>query len=840
MNRWTVLGMATMLCCFVALGCSGSDPLTPAMKSQTTAAATPGLQCQTHLWGYYEVRIDIPSGTAIANLNRSMMFSANVVQFINSNPTNLKFQINDTSVGASYVDVDIDVTITHPFNGMSQYNGYDVRGIFIGDGSESLQFKDLNGGPDLTVETYRLYPEPSDQAMYDYNLSNPGKDPHEGPVGMPDGFTRWWNPTEFGTPGLFGYLPGKYASPGYHGKATLNPYKYFADGINPEDEVFKWLQETPDHGVFSSGSSATRNYYLRFPNSKGVKFNYAIVANWKSEKPIDHPANASEAVGCSVTVTPDIWYGDNVNKGGDLILDISLFDWDSNVDSTGVMEDYGIIIMSDVLSDNWSDPSLQAIGGGEHYATYHIEIPADNIKGTQNNEFWVIVEDKNLDYTNPNNVPNDAGTDNLTAFFRYDLYVSTEPYNLPPTCDLTVETPPPYTGWAPIMVKFNAGASDPDQEYTTLGYDWDFDGDGQYHVADGDIDDEWTGPDYEPTHGFNTAPVGPSYVKVTDDFGESVECCLDSPLAIDAHQSKNIDITKTGIPQDIAIDPITGDLIVIYDSGLVYRFDYSTYYTTSGSFSVNYGTYTRVDVGKPEDIHLAAWQVWNYIWRHTHWSSGGSYLNGNTESYWTYIEVVAIDPAGLNGVIMILKNSDSSYYYTWAWAWYGAGAYGYPWFYVQTQVPQGSPAGYDKLCGEYIRGGEGDKDANTLWFVEGTDCYAARFDFNLQYIGPYFGTGSPTDGSSGLNDPMDITRDNNNHYYVLDHLSGGGYTIKAFKYTTAPLQTTALGSFGDNSDWEYQPRRIEGSDFNGNVVVLNRDDTGNAKVSVFIPAEIPQ
>jgi len=53
--------------------------------------------------------------------------------------TNLSFHIYGTPVTADYVDVDIDVRIRHPFPGMTQYNGYDVKGAFMGSGSAAAR-----------------------------------------------------------------------------------------------------------------------------------------------------------------------------------------------------------------------------------------------------------------------------------------------------------------------------------------------------------------------------------------------------------------------------------------------------------------------------------------------------------------------------------------------------------------------------------------------------------------------------------------------------------------------------------------------------------------------------
>ena len=411
MKQLNVILSALIGCIFLATGCSSPDPIT----SPTNTLTGNLLQIsrpQTHLWGYYDVYIDLETKSVTAIPNRHIMFTANVVTFINKNPANLKFLIHKTPVEPDYIDVDIDVTITHPFPGLSQYNGYDVRGIFIGQGSETMHYNNLLAYPKFGVDQFML------------------NDPTDGDGGAPDGYTRWFNPTEFTVPGLFGYTPGIFATKGYFPSATLNPYKYFADGLGANTDLWEWLNaNASSHGVFSAGSSNTRNYYIRFPfPTPKVKFAYAIAANWEAEDV--HPSNALEAVAVSTLVTPDIYYVNETNKGGNLILDISVFNW-----STVMMETQKIYIESTVLSHTYELSSSEMIptGGTDTYSTYHVEIPADNIKGTQGNEFWVIVENPNANYKNDFGVSNAAGEDPLAAFFRYDLFVSDKPYCPDPT-----------------------------------------------------------------------------------------------------------------------------------------------------------------------------------------------------------------------------------------------------------------------------------------------------------------------------------------------------------------------------------------------------------------------
>ena len=130
------------LCTMIFYGCSGTDSLTSPdpiselnLSSNSISADSP-----TALWGYYTLEMDLVNREVNVVADRTGMFTANVVGFVNGNPAGLGFSINNVLYETDYVDVDIDVTINHPFPGFPQYDGYDVRGIFMGDGEMSLNY----------------------------------------------------------------------------------------------------------------------------------------------------------------------------------------------------------------------------------------------------------------------------------------------------------------------------------------------------------------------------------------------------------------------------------------------------------------------------------------------------------------------------------------------------------------------------------------------------------------------------------------------------------------------------------------------------------------------------
>jgi len=438
MNRTAVLCAALMVAALVVFGCSQGavNPLTPGPDT-TPGASRADNGVQTQLWGYYDIYLDLEAGTAEAVVNRNVTFAVNIVNILNKHPQALGVTFNGKHIAPDELLVDLSISITHPFSGNPGLNGYDVRGILVCDGQGTMQYN-----------TDLVYPvNGTDQFMLNA-----------------DGYSRWFNKTEFTVPGLFGYTKGFAASKNLTGNATLNPYKYFTDGLNATDNVFDYIVGNTDaQGVFSSGATNTRQYVLSFPlPTPGVQYGYAIVANWKGALPADHPANAPEAVACSAEVTDDIYYVDGSNKGGDLILDISMCRWDELP--------LQIYIESTVLGSPYalSAPEMVPVTSGDHTATWHVEIPADNITGTEGQEFWVIAEQDGFDYQSPFGVPNLADTDILAAAFRFDLFVSDTPYNQPPEIISGVDGNP--VAVVSTIESYSVTANDPDGDLLT--YEW--------------------------------------------------------------------------------------------------------------------------------------------------------------------------------------------------------------------------------------------------------------------------------------------------------------------------------------------------------------------------------
>ncbi len=824
MNRSTLSAALCLLLIIASLGCSsgGPEPISPGLSADTTSGSpVDGNPAQTYLWGYYEVFIDVENMTAEAVYDRNSMFTGNIVNFLNDIPASLEFDILEVIPETDYIDIDIDVTLMHPFPGMPQFNGYDVRGVFMGDGSAALGY-----------DSGLIHPVPGEDQCV---LADPD-DPIEG-NGAPDGFTRWFNITEFGNPSmpLFGYTQGKLASPGFNGTATLCPYKYFANDLAANEDLWTYLNGHPDlHGEFTTGESNIRNYYLRFPSDKGTVFGYAILANWEGPLPEDHPSNAPEAVGCKVVDNSNVYYVDPVNKGGDLILDISLFGWECQPST--------IFIESTVLSSphQFTSGEMIPIGGGEHFSTYHVDIPADNVTGTEGNEYWVIAQYDDFDYSNDFGVPNLAETDPLAAFFRYDLYVSPEPQNQNPVCDVHVITLMPYKGCAKD-IEFDASESyDPEGELLT--FEWDFDGDGVFG------DPYNSGADDHPFKYYDTEYVGDVCVRVSDPSGGQAECCVS--VDITAYPSKNILLREGVEAVDITIDHTNGDLLVLYADKKIYKHHKDDCYQTGTLF-------ISLDIHLPQvmyAIDIAPNQYLGIALTYVTPVTPGLFIydpNGGFVQYFGQappepIEAYAMTAGSFQNDLGFVRGRiqpPTGYHQTIVLRTTKVGnsyTYGSVHDYI---ISDGNTFGYDRIYYDYIQGVESDATGDFMWFLEDPDYYASRWELymvgnipHLDFDNAYFGTGSQTDDDDGWNNAKDITRDDQNRYFVLDDLSTGEPRVKV--WTVSGNTTTSIGSFGDSTTISGTPLRIEGSDYDGDIVVLHGDSPPHM-ISAFVPSEMP-
>ncbi len=325
------------------LGCSGGgngDIVLPGTATQPQAQLG-----ESHcIWGYWQGVIDPVAKTIDFVQLRTSEFHLNALPFLEPPPL-LNLTLESLKFNGDIIEADIG--LRHPFLGLSEFTGFDVCGIFISNGSVS--------------------------GYTDTGLVMPGENNTR--LLNPDGFSRWWNPTEFpvNQKTIFSYNDGLLGTPDAIGNysATLNGYKYFCDDLEPYDGLENVTFER--RGLFSAGSKNIRHYTIQLGDD-GLVFNYAVDASWQfpdGNKPWAVPddfapeANRTEAWNVTVTEIENTLFNDGVENGGDLSLQIDAYDW-YNADMNSVrVESPGNFAMVE---------SAAPIAGGDGYSTYQVDI----------------------------------------------------------------------------------------------------------------------------------------------------------------------------------------------------------------------------------------------------------------------------------------------------------------------------------------------------------------------------------------------------------------------------------------------------------------------------------
>ncbi len=378
-----------ILSLLIACGCSsgGDSPITPDISSSNANAADSG--SSRMLWGMWNIQIDKPSGAIDIVPLRSASFNANVQHFLSPpfSPVHLmQVKILPGSDIASGFLL-LEISFTHPFQGAYQFRGFDVRGIFMADGT---------------------FPSSHDPDIRYGNAQN-----NEAHLLNPDGYTRFWNATEFTDPmPLLSFKPGALGND-LDPSATLNPYKYFADDLDANGDVADLPPET--RGVFSpDGIPRKRIYEIQFPvnGSPSILFNYAIDASWALPDPGGEPdypvesfppeAQCQEAYHLSVNTSgTTAWYEDG-DSGGSVNLAIEVFDWQAPVNPSGVSgEVTAIWVESPVLASPINILPLATITPGTQTTSsvFEVELTDGDLNLTASGTFSLLGSVESADPT---------------------------------------------------------------------------------------------------------------------------------------------------------------------------------------------------------------------------------------------------------------------------------------------------------------------------------------------------------------------------------------------------------------------------------------------------------
>lgn len=362
---------------FIATGCSGGSPTAldaggESIPQISAVDSSPGDGLSRMLWGYYDVSIDIETGNVEVVPIREASFHLNAISFLEP-PALSGLSIDNSTLEINLNDnyVAVDVILNHPFPGLDQYTGFDVRGILIAPGG-NFPFDDQS----------LIFP-PDDGVQ----LVNA------------DGMTRWWNPLEFQGGGIFGFKAGLLGKPGGAGlfTSTINGYKLFADGLGPQSQI----DTIPGNlrGAFLAGSSNRRNYQISFGNQKFLTFQYAIDASWAApftfqdpEVPEDFPLAANAVEGYAITVLETentLWWLEGIGNGGSLKMDINVYTWrPMSVTKVAVELDK----VTDQIVEALVVPGSGPTEGGAAFSTYQVEIEPTTLAQTGKLDCLIRVE----------------------------------------------------------------------------------------------------------------------------------------------------------------------------------------------------------------------------------------------------------------------------------------------------------------------------------------------------------------------------------------------------------------------------------------------------------------
>ena len=302
----TTVVFALLAACMTS--CTGSlNPETPEIQNPSHALPADGGFTRNLLWyGMFEV--DQLGGLSIIPARQSATHF-NVRTFLEDGPCSDCLRIRNVELLPDDV-LAFDIQLTHPFPGLEQLTGFDVRGIVLFNGSEEWP------GHSLTVP---------DAMLGDGELLNA------------DGYTRMYNPVEFppeslGMP-LWEYSRGRMA-PDVMLSATLNGFKAFNTGASRR--------------CFLTTEISSAHYIINKPDGPFL-FGYAVDCGWKKPDPaltgdptvIDVPddfeldANCPEAYHISVSTTDGLF--DDGTGTARILVDV--YDWQHDaISATGQVE----------------------------------------------------------------------------------------------------------------------------------------------------------------------------------------------------------------------------------------------------------------------------------------------------------------------------------------------------------------------------------------------------------------------------------------------------------------------------------------------------------------------
>lgn len=407
-------------------GCSGSsDPLVP----EPSGFKQPVLNSSHQLWGLYQVEVDWVNQTVEYIRLRDTDFHLNVISFLENTGCLNCFSLYNFDWGDHHLGV--DVSLRHPFPGLTEFAGFDVRGI--------VMFNGMYDFPQGSVYT---------------------KAPGDGGLTNPDGYTN-----------LYAY-------------GTIEYYQAaLGSGVPPSANLNGYIRHyhVPTRRMFEAiASPVAAHYEIDFPMDDSFisRFNYAVDASWVfpdnvpatiDDFPID--ANCWEAHEITTSFAGEVTAV--IGSGG--TLNMRIYDW-QGIDTistvtvecpelfNGVMSPVTGASGNDPVDGYWLDASVDItnqLGTIEPGAAFRVLISARDTKDVE------------------------APLQNITA---YQIYEGTTSGNLPPVAVAEIDDDTPSTDQ---VVHFTGHNSYDPEDGPVTEYHWDLDGDGDFDDSI-DPDPTWT------------------------------------------------------------------------------------------------------------------------------------------------------------------------------------------------------------------------------------------------------------------------------------------------------------------------------------------------------------
>ncbi|MFH1676503.1 MAG: hypothetical protein ABIC40_05705, partial [bacterium] len=401
------------------LGCSGrSNPVLPEKSGDLSlTAVTVSESAPRALWGLWQVRIDAVTGNIESIPLRTAEWHINAVTFLEKGGVS-KLLFKDVLVdGAS---VELNVGLQHPFITLYQWSGFDVRGIFISDGS----YNDFQSDGDLIMS-----------------------DIDEPRLINADGWARWWNPTEFPIHSLLGYKDGILGKKDSQAnfRNTLNAYKYFSDDLT-QTENFPADLDLARRGIFTAKSIPNwRHYSIDFgAQANWYIFNYAVDASHRfaddyngtdvpdiSQLPdpfFPIEANQPEAFAVEVEdMINTLYYESETSRGGDLQGKIRIYDWQGLRRDGGIPDEVAdVLVESPTLINTQVVHAILMPTPDENYSTYRFEFSETLPDDVYNQQILVTVVSSEGDFDEGYDgySTNFLGAADLAAYYIYTPEVS--------------------------------------------------------------------------------------------------------------------------------------------------------------------------------------------------------------------------------------------------------------------------------------------------------------------------------------------------------------------------------------------------------------------------------